>query len=256
MDNTREASDAHSSVEHVMHAQDAYDAMSELARTLQHEDDPEQVLIDIVAGAIQLLPGVDEGSISVVLNRQHTASRAASGELPVEVDAVQNELGEGPCLQAVYDRETVHVPDMRAETRWPNFARRARELGVGSMIAFQLWVDDENLGSLNLFSREPNAFNSRTERLGLHYAAHAAVAYAEVQKSAQLSEAIASRDTIGQAKGILMERYKLSSGQAFRVLVRASSDANRKLRDLAEELTTTGQISGVTDTSVSAANFG
>lgn len=252
METMDDASEAQSSVEHAVEAKDASDAMSELARTLQQEDDPAQVLIDIVAGAIQLLPGVDEGSISVLLSRRHTGSRAASGELPAQVDAVQNELGEGPCLRAVYDRETVHVPDMRAETRWPTFARRACELGVGSMIAFQLWVDDENLGALNLFARKPNAFDARTERLGLQYAAHAAVAYAEVQKSAQLSEAIASRDMIGQAKGILMERYKLSAGQAFRVLVRASSDANRKLRDLAEELTTTGEISGVTDTYIAS----
>ncbi|NYI68716.1 GAF and ANTAR domain-containing protein [Spelaeicoccus albus] len=248
MDNEREAD---GDLQRVGATEDTWDALSEIARALQQEDDPEQILVDIVDGAIQLVPGVDAGSISFVLNRKKSGSRAASGELPSQIDAVQNELNEGPCLRAVYDHPIVRVSDMRSETRWPTFARRAYELGVGSMIAFQLWVEDENLGALNLFARDPGAFDEETERIGLLYAAQAAVAYAETQKTAQLSQAIETRDLIGQAKGILMERYKMSAGQAFRVLVRSSSTSNKKLHVLAEELATTGQIAGVTDAGAS-----
>ncbi|HET7326225.1 MAG TPA: GAF and ANTAR domain-containing protein [Nocardioidaceae bacterium] len=210
--------------------------LSELARSLQGNDDPDEVLKEIVDAAVQLIPGVEDGSISVVLNRKEVGSRAASSDLPRKVDAAQMEIGQGPCLDAAYDEKTVRVHDMRHERRWPEFARRACEVGAGSMLAFQLFVDGNNLGALNLYAAEPEAFSDEAVHVGQLFATHAAVAYADVEKIEQLGEAMATRDLIGQAKGMLMERYTINGQQAFSLLTRASQTTNRKLRDVAEQL--------------------
>jgi len=216
--------------------------LGDLARSLQSRDDTDAVLDAVVAAAVALIPGVDEGSISVVTARTQVTSQSPSAELPRLVDALQAETGEGPCLDAVYEQQTVRVPDMAHEKRWPRFAERAAEAGAGSMLSFQLYVEGDNLGALNLYSRRPYAFDEESEHVGLLFASHAAVAFADAQKIGQLSQAVATRDLIGQAKGILMERYKISGDRAFSVLVRHSQTTNRKLRDVAEELVTTRQV--------------
>ena len=217
--------------------------LSELAQTLQSQDDTQEVLDAIVGAAVNLIPGVDEGSISVVLNRRDVGSHSPSGELPRVVDGIQAEVGEGPCLDAAFEQQTVRVPDMAAEERWPRFGRRAAEAGAKSMLAFQLFVEGDNLGALNLYSYRPNAFDDESEHVGLLFASHAAVAFAGAQKMDQLKAAIDHRDLIGQAKGILMERYKLTADKAFLPLAGVSQRTNRKLYDLAEELTSTGVLS-------------
>lgn len=216
--------------------------LGQVARTLEAEDDPDQVLAEVVAAAVELIPGAQEGSLSVVTGRKDVTSHHPSSDLPARVDALQTELGEGPCLDAVFQEQTVRVPDMARDERWPDFARRASEAGAGSMLSFQLYVEGDNLGALNLYSRESNAFDDDSEHVGLMFAAHAAVAMADARKIQQLHQAVAARDVIGQAKGILMERFKITADQAFRVLVRTSQHNNRKLRDVAEELAGTGQL--------------
>ena len=220
--------------------------LSDLARKLEAEDDTEAMLDDLVAAAVALIPGVDEGSLSIVLARRDVSSQSPSGDLSRRVDALQTETGQGPCLDAVYQEKTVSVPDMASETRWPDFARRAAEAGAGSMLSFRLWVEGDDLGALNLYGREPHAFTEESEHIGLLFVSHAAIAVAGAQKQDQLAESIATRDLIGQAKGILMERYRIDAQKAFSLLVRASQQRNVKLRELAVELTDTGELAGVT----------
>lgn len=216
--------------------------LSALARTLYQDQQPDEVLKSVVYAAIDLIPGVDEGSISVVFDRKTVSSRAPSGDLPDIVDALQNEVGHGPCLEAAYQERTVRVPDMSTEERWPVFAQKAFEAGVGSMLAFQLYVDEKNLGALNLYSRSINAFTDESEQIGLMVAAHGATAYAEANQVEQLSESVSTRDRIGQAKGILMERYKITPDQAFYLLSKASQTTNMKLNAVADQLAATGAI--------------
>ncbi len=216
--------------------------LGELARALQQESSSEEILSVMAAAAVELIPGVDQGSISVVHERRRIGSRAPTSALAAQVDGLQNETGQGPCLDAMYEHQTVHVPDMESETRWPKFARRAAEAGVGSMLCFQLYVEGDNLGALNLYSVRPHAFTDESRHAGLLVAAHAAVAFAEALKVEQLAEALTTRDLIGQAKGILIERYKITGEQAFSILDRASSRANEKLRSVAEHLVVTGEI--------------
>lgn len=214
----------------------------ELARTLAQEGDAEATLAGIVSSAIALVPGAQEGSISVVTGRRHVESRAASSALPARVDALQAETGEGPCLSAVYERQTVRVADMSTETRWPHFAARAAAAGAGAMLSLQLFVEGDNLGALNLFAEHAGAFDDESEHVGLLFATHAAVAYAGASEQEQLRASIATRDLIGMAKGILIERHKVTPDQAFALLTRASQDTQRKLREVASGLVHSGQL--------------
>ncbi|WDF33209.1 GAF and ANTAR domain-containing protein [Arthrobacter agilis] len=217
--------------------------LGSLARSLQHEENPERILATMVRGAIDLIPGVAEGSISVVRDRKNVGSRAPSSELAERVDALQGQTGQGPCLDAMFMQKTVHVPDMASEKRWPQFASGAAAAGAGSMLCFQLWVEGDNLGALNLYAGHAGAFSRESVHVGLLVAAHAAVAFAEAMKVEQLGDALITRDLIGQAKGILIERYKITGDQAFTILDRSSSTTNQKLRDVAEHLVLTGEIS-------------
>ena len=216
-----------------------------LARSLEEHDDPDVMLAEIVAAAVAMVPGVNEGSISVVTGRRNIGSQAPTGDLPMHVDALQEETQQGPCLDAAYDHLTVRVADMASETRWPKFAQRASQAGAASMLSIQLYVEGDNLGALNLYGRTANAFDDESEQVGLLFASHAAVAYAGVRKEAQLAKAIDSRDLIGQAKGILMERYNISGERAFLVLTRISQDTNRKLHDIAAELVRERTVPGI-----------
>ena len=215
---------------------------SHLARELQSQTDAHQTLEGIVQAAVGLIPGVDEASISVVLNRKTVTSEAPSGELARAVDELQNEAGQGPCLDTAYEHETVRAADLRTETRWPRFTEKAVKLGAGSMLSLQLYVEGDDLGALNLYSRTAGAFDDESEHVGLLFASHAAIAYAAVQDKAGLSRSIQTRQLIGQAQGILMERHRITADAAFGLLVRASQHNNVKLRDLAERLVNSGEL--------------
>lgn len=226
-------------VEHDRLAQD----LSVFARRVEAERIPGLVLDDIVRAAVELIPGAEEGSISVVTGKREVTSRhPQGGGLPAQVDALQMETGQGPCLDAAYRHQTVRVADMTVEDRWPEFACRAAALGVMSMLCFQLYVERDDLGALNLYSRTPGSFDDESEHVGLLFASHAAIAFADAEKVRNLTIAVHRRDLIGQAKGILMERFKITPDQAFSILVSVSQRTNRKLFDVAEELTVTGRI--------------
>jgi len=218
------------------------EVMGRIARTIQQEHgDVEGTLQAITNAARDAVPGADSVSISLAVGRRVEA-RAATDELPREIDDLQTRMGEGPCLDALRDHTTVRVEDFAHELRWPRFAAAAREHGVGSSISFQLFVDRDDLGALNVYSRQPHAFGAEAEVVGTILASHASIALSAAQQERNLRLAVDARDLIGQAKGILMERHRLTAAQAFQVLVRTSSLTNRKLVALAAELTETGSL--------------
>jgi transcriptional regulator with GAF, ATPase, and Fis domain len=147
-------------------------------------------------------------------------------------------------MDAVWEQRVVRVDDLSVEDRWPQFVEQAAALGVGSMMCFQLFVTGDRLGAFNMYSRTAGAFGTDSEEIGEMLAAHAAVALAGAEHEQNLRAGMSSRDVIGQAKGILMERYKLTADQAFGVLTRVSQELNRKLVDIAGELTDTGTVPG------------
>lgn len=217
-------------------------ALTDSARDMHRQEDPADTLHAVVAAAVRLIPGADQGSISVVTGRSRVHSEAASSELAATIDDLQNQTGQGPCLDAAFEEQAVRVTDLSSEQRWPEFSRRANAAGAASLLAVQLFVDGDNLGALNLYARKPDAFDDESEHIGLLFAAHAAMAYAAARRESSLQRAVSSRELIGQAQGILMERHKISSNRAFAMLVGASQHANIKLRDVADRLVHTGDI--------------
>jgi GAF domain-containing protein len=219
------------------------EAMSLVARELQEEHgDVEATLQAITGSAVATVPHAEDCSISYVIARRRVQPRASTGRLPEAVDALQEQVGQGPCLDAAWETEMVVVDDMGTDARWPEFAARAAELGVGSMLCFQLFVRGDQLGALNIYSRARDAFDVDSQEIGHIFASHAAVALAGAEHEANLRAGMGNRDVIGQAKGILMERHKLTADQAFGVLARVSQDLNRKLLDVARELADTGAV--------------
>ena len=217
--------------------------LGDLARVLEQQDDLAGTLNAIVHAAVGTIEGAQHASISVISRRREVVTRAATDDLPRAVDQAQYDTGEGPCLDTLFEQQTARLPDLAAERRWPLFTVRARALGVGSMLAVRLYVRGEaDLGALNLFSDQPHAFSQDSEHTALLFAAHAAVALAGAQQQDQLRAAMSTRDLIGQAKGILMERFKVTSDQAFLLLVRASQTSNRKLHEIAVELALSGEF--------------
>jgi hypothetical protein len=216
--------------------------LSDLARTLQATSDTKSVLEDIVNAAIRLMPHATEASISLVRARKTIESFAASSSLPRDVDIVQGETRQGPCFDAAYTEEIVRVPNLSEESRWPKFAQRAWDLGAKSMLSFQLFVEGDNLGALNVYGNDVEVFDEECEQIGLLVAAHAAVAFADSQEIEQLGHALINRDVIGQAKGILMERHKISAQQAFTLLSTVSANTNIRLNLIAEHLATSGEL--------------
>jgi GAF domain-containing protein len=219
--------------------------MGRVARRMQEEHgDVDATLRAVTTAAVATVPHASECSISYVTGRREVESRASTGDLSREVDALQGRLGEGPCLDAVWEEEVVRVDDVAAEQRWPRFAREAAALGAGSMMCFQLFVSGDQLGALNLYSRDPGVFDDEAQEIGMMLAAHAAVAIAGAEHEQNLRRAVDRRDLIGQAEGILMERYEITADQAFGVLARVSQQTDRRLADIARELDDTGTVPG------------
>jgi GAF domain-containing protein len=188
------------------------------------------------------VPGADDGSLSLVAARRTMVTEAAFTTFARTMDQLQEQTGEGPCLDAVYEQHTVLVADTAEDERWPQFNALACAGGVRSILALQLFVDGDNLGALNLYARRPQAFSEDAQHLGQMFASHAAMAYSTVRRQEQLRRAVTTREVIGQAQGILMERHRITADEAFGMLVLASQHNNVKLRDLAERLVRTGTI--------------
>jgi len=217
--------------------------LAELARSMQRQTDAASVIETIVSAVAGTIPGAEQATITLVHNRRRVVSAAATGELARRFDDLQQETRQGPCIDAMYQQETVRVDDLSTDPRWPELGRRATsELGVASMLSFQLFVHENELGALNLLARRPGAFTDESERIGLLFAAHAAIALADAQDLNHITTALTSRDVIGQAKGILMERYKITGEMAFALLAKTSQDTNHKLLDVAQHLARTGAL--------------
>jgi len=193
------------------------------------------VLQELVTAAVAVVPGADEGSIAALSGRGRIEHIAATGNLPRTADSLMAELEEGPCLD-VRTQRTIRVDDFGTDGRWPGFGPRAVGVGVHSMLSFQLSVEGDNLGVLNLYGREPSAFTDESEQAGLLFAAHAAIAYAGARRPDELLDASEARDLVDRAVGIMMERYRLGSDRAFTVLARISQVTHRGLREIAAEI--------------------
>jgi hypothetical protein len=212
--------------------------IAEIARTLyQRRDRHGGVVAELAEHAAAELPGVDYANVTVTSGGSAVDTPAATHPCAVVLDDIQRRLSEGPCLSSAWHNKTVHVADLHADTRWPRFRAEAlANTPVRSIMGFQLFVSDRSMGSLNVFADRPGAFDGHTRKLGSLFAAHTALVWDAARREAQFQEALASRDVIGQAKGMIMERYHLDAGQAFDMLRTLSHDTNTALADVAARL--------------------
>jgi GAF domain-containing protein len=205
-----------------------------------------EVLAQVADLAVSTIEGCDFAGIFLVAGDQVTTP-VHTDALVAEVDNLQQSSGEGPCLDAMHQGTAFYAEDLAADPRWPNFGPAAMALGVRSLLALPLRVNGV-AGALNLYARYPLAFGVIDRGRGLLLAAMAGLAYStaltheeDERREANLHAALATREIIGQAQGILMEREHLTSVQAFDILRRASQHLNRKLRDVAQNLVDTGE---------------
>ena len=206
--------------------------LSSVARQLQAEPDVESTLAAIVKAAMDHIPGAELAGISLVTEGE-IRTVAPTDALVGEVDRLQYETKEGPSVDAIALHETFKTGDLAMEERWPSFAPEAVRRGIRSMLAYRLFVTETTMGSLNLYSSRRNAFDEAAMNEGKLFASHAAIALVGAQTEAQLEAAIESRDLIGMAKGLLMQRHDLDPTAAFRMLTEASQASNMKVRDIA-----------------------
>ncbi|HVT64544.1 MAG TPA: GAF and ANTAR domain-containing protein [Mycobacteriales bacterium] len=178
---------------------------------------------------------------SVTLIEGETATTPSyTSEVARELDQTQYDLGYGPCVASAQAGQQVHIPEMAAETRWPEFTAAAHRHGVSSMLSVPLPVQRQVIGALNLYAAQPHAFDDESVGLGVQFGTYAAVAIAHTklvgtaaELAQQMAQAMASRADIEQAKGILMGQRHCSADEAFDLLVHLSQTTHRKLRYVA-----------------------
>jgi GAF domain-containing protein len=209
--------------------------MAELAQVISLRD-VDNVLVDVTAAAKELIPGVDIAGVLLVGKGGTHQTLAPTSDVMFKLDELQMTTGEGPCLQAALDEIVIRTDDFRDEPRFPNYAPKVVELGLLSALSLKLYTADRTAGALNLFGYEPRPWNSEAETIGMVLAAHAASAILASRESEQLQSALSTRDRIGQAKGIIMERFKIDDVRAFEMLRKLSQDTNTKLVDVAHRV--------------------
>ena len=221
---------------------DPWEQFADVAREMSASVGIEHTLDAAVRGAVDLIKPVEAACVSLVHRGGRVETPAATDEMCRRGDELQLELGEGPYLEAIKDDETVVIRDLTTEPRWPEWSPKAAdELGVRSMLCLQLFVTHDRLGALSLYSRQPDAFDDHDDRItALALAAHVAVALTSKVETEHLRSAMAHRTVIGQAEGMLMERYDLTPESAFAVLKRASQHSNRKLHVIAADMVREG----------------
>jgi len=210
-------------------------AMAAMADSLTEVGDIDQALGRIVVAAVQTVPGADHASITVRHDDATLETKAGTGTLVYELDELQYELREGPCYDAVTADYVSRSSDLSHDTQWPRFGPKAAQTGVLSQMGIRLAQLDDMVTGLNLYSESRGAFGD-VDGLPELFASHARVALGYAKELQSLQGAIGTRETIGKAIGILMERYGLTSERAFEFLIRQSQNTNVKLRDIAAQL--------------------
>jgi GAF domain-containing protein len=219
--------------------------LADAVRELEAQADPPHTLKCLVDITPEFFSSCDHVGISVV-ERDRIRTPVATNEVLRELDEAQYALGQGPCREAIREHATVVVHDLESDPRWPEWGRAMVDaLGIRSSLSFRLFTrPDRTWGALNVYSTKPDAFSDEDVHQGQTIAAMAAVALARSINDEQLAAALESRTVIGQAIGMLMERYGLDEDRAFDVLRRLSSQENIKLRDLAAQVVATRTLPG------------
>lgn len=213
--------------------------VAELAQNLQRQQntDVDTVLGELTQSAASAMPGAQHAGITIASRNGKVRTASATHRYPALLDEIQQRHDQGPCLSAGWEHHVIRIDDMAIENRWPAYCRDViEETPIRSVMSFQLFADHHDMGALNFYAEVPNAFDDEAVEMGLILATHTAVGWAMVRRDAQFRSALASRDIIGQAKGMIMERYKIDAIQAFELLKRLSQSSNTPLAVVARHV--------------------
>jgi GAF domain-containing protein len=213
-----------------------------LARMLHVPDAQLQPTLDAIVSAAASALNADRDAGLTLLERGKLVPQAVTGRAPLYLDLHQQQTGEGPCIEAARQQIVIRIDDTRSDPRWPGYMAEARQNGVLSQLCIPLWADERGLGTLSLYAADPSAFTDLDVRITAMFATLAALTLADALRAEQMRAAVVSRDLIGQAKGILMERHRITADAAFAMLAAASQHQNVKLTEVAAYLVETGEL--------------
>lgn len=235
--------DSDTTVDDLARVAERFHDIGEHLRTMTHRDPLEAV----AAMAVRQIERAEWASITRLEDGKFTTV-AATDDRARESDAIQYSVGSGPCLDAIVQDAVYRPSDLKRCHQWPDFGPRiAKEMGVESMLSYRLLQQGGSaaIDGLNIYSRGRDAFSDEDVLVGLMIATHgsmAAVATANARKVAHLQQALLSSREIGTAMGVLMSRHGVTRDQAFDLLRMASQNSNRKLREVADEVSETGEL--------------
>ena len=216
----------------------------DLQEALVHTESVEQFLHEMAVMAARVVGGGLSCGMTMRSNGR-PVTVACSDPVAAKVDAVQYELGNGPCLHAMRDGHVVRIEDTAAKARWPEFERRAASHGIRSCLALPLRSEGRRIGALNLYARGASAFGAAEAQRAADFADNASGALTPAIRLAshaalieQLRSSLSSRTVIDQALGIVMARERCTQARAFAILRSASQNSNAKLRDIADAIVT------------------
>jgi GAF domain-containing protein len=222
------------------------DNFAETARILFSAGSVADTLQEVVTLSVATIDGCDFAGL-FLLDGVAVTTPVRTDPIVDLIDGFQHDSGEGPCLDAITEGSIFYAADLNDETRWPHFAARAEPSGIRSVLALPV-SKNNSLGALNLYARTPIAFGvvDRGKAVILASLAGLALAAAHSHEQDGMTEenfraALSTREMIGQAEGILMERERISADHAFDILRRASQHLNIKLREVAQTLVDTGE---------------
>lgn len=204
----------------------------------QHgQDDLESALKQVDDANVGMVPGARSAGITMLDASGTIMTLGATHDEVRRLDDAQRATGEGPCLSAAWEQHTLHIENLATEQRWPRFCEAALDrTSVRSLLSFRLFADKNTVAALNFHAPLPGVFDQDSIEAGLLVAAHTMVAWNLMSRERQFRSALASRDVIGQAKGILMERFDINAAAAFELLKRLSQDTNTRISVIAEKV--------------------
>lgn len=215
-----------------------YDALQRaMALQRRGETDVEQALRELNETTVASVPGAQYAGITLADEQGRVTSIGATHKLARLLDDLQGELGEGPCLSAAWEDHTMRIDDLTSERRWPMYCKAVVEqTPIRSVLSVQLDTPAAGIAALNFQAESAGAFDDDSVELARVFAAHTTLAWNSLQRERQFRTALGSRDLIGQAKGMLMERFDIDAVAAFDALRNLSQDLNIKLVDVAEKI--------------------
>ena len=208
--------------------------MLDLTKQSASDTDVNETLTGLSLAAVELIRGADYADIMLIDDGNYR-SVAATAPVMRELDAAQMRFGEGPCWQAAVADAVIRVTDFRTEERWSEFSKVAVATGVLSALSFQLYTHRHGTGALNVFSRAAGSFNVEDEAIGGMLATQAAIVLIASQK-ADADSILVVRDLIGQAKGVLMERFHIDAAHAFTLMVSYARNGSTTIQAVARDI--------------------